>query len=131
MTKERKNTVGEDPSGCRSLASQAAHGLDDGFAIVDWLEGSDFSAISIPVCLDECVDFYPVGNYHGPDQFLNRYPTISSFRHQEFEVLVAEGEHEFCQRITVTRGRFSNTVSSYKCFWKKVETGPRYVRGKS
>jgi hypothetical protein len=35
---------------------------------------------------------------------LDRYSTILSFGGKEFEVLVAEGEHEFCHRIAYTKG---------------------------
>ena len=70
------------------------------FSAADLLVWPDLLCVSVTVLFGWGVDLDPVRDDDGPDQFLDSYATVLGFVRQEFEVLVAEGEHEFCQRVT-------------------------------
>ena len=70
------------------------------FSAADLLVWPDLLCVSVTVLFGWGVNLDPVRDDDGPDQFLDRYAAVLGFVRQEFEVLVAEGEHEFCQRVT-------------------------------
>jgi len=70
------------------------------FSAADLLVWPDLLCVSVTVLFGWGVDLDPVRDDNSSDQFLDSYATVLGFVRQEFEVLVAEGEHEFCQRVT-------------------------------
>ena len=88
------------------LAVKMAHWLNEGAAAaIDWLEWAETVAVAVSGRFDRVVDFDPVGYDYGAYQLLDRYSTVLSFCCEQFEVLVAEGEHEFCHRIAYMKGK--------------------------